>query len=77
IVTGKLNNGCIVVNTGEDAQKVTLVLEGAEISCADGAAIRCEQAKKLTIKLAPETENILSSGSGNRGVAVSMPIYEY
>jgi len=64
-VSGKLNDGYILVNTGEDAKNVTITLEGADISCSTGAAIYCQQAKKLTINLASGTENLLTSGSGS------------
>ena len=60
---GTLDNGQIVVDTGEDAGKVTLYLEGAEISCADDAAILVRQADYTVIYCREGSENRVCSGT--------------
>lgn len=61
-VSGKLDNGRIVVNTGDDAGKVIITLDNAEIYSLDGAAIYVEQARNLRLNLAKGSKNVLSSG---------------
>ena len=63
VVSGSLRDGHIVVDTGEDAVDVTLVLSGADITCADGPAIWVRQAKNVYLELAQGTENRLCSGT--------------
>ena len=55
--------GCVVVNTGEVKGDVTLRLCGAEIHCADGAALRVEQVKNCHVVLVDGTQNRLVSGA--------------
>lgn len=61
IVSGKLTDGGIIVDA-EETDKIQIVLNGAEISNSDGAAIYAESADKLFITLAEGTENSLSDG---------------
>ena len=63
VVTGKLDNGRIVVNTGNASEKISITLNGTEITCLDGPAIYVEQAKKLKLYMAEGTENIVTSGT--------------
>ncbi|HAJ65948.1 MAG TPA: hypothetical protein DCM61_05155 [Clostridiales bacterium] len=62
-VLGNLNNGCIVVNTGEVKGDVSLTLDNCSITCLDGPAIRVEQAKNFDLILGDGTENRLVSGT--------------
>ncbi len=54
-------NGSVVIKAPID-EKVTLVLDGVEITSADSAAIYVYQADKVYVKLAPGTKNILENG---------------
>ena len=62
-VSGTLDDGCIVVNTGEVKGDVRLTLDGASVTCLSGAAIRVEQAKNFDLVLADGTQNRLVSGT--------------
>ena len=64
-VSGTLDDGCIVVNTGEVKGDVRLTLDGASVTCLSGAAIRVEQAKNFDLVLADGTQNRLVSGTQN------------
>ncbi len=60
-ISGTLTDGRIIVDAeGED---VTLVLNGADISCSYSSAIYIYEAKSATIYLADGTKNSLSDGS--------------
>ena len=61
-ISGKLNNGQIVIDT-KDAEKVTLVLNGADITNANGAAIFVANAEKAVITLADGTTNHVTDGA--------------
>lgn len=62
-ISGTLKDGSIVVNTGDDEGKVTIILNGADITCLSGAAISIEKASKVKIVTAEGTENFVSSGN--------------
>ena len=59
-LSGKLE-GQVVVDTGDDAMNVTLVLDGADISNSAGPALLIRQAKNLHLQL--KGENRLCSGT--------------
>lgn len=61
-VSGTLDNGQIVINTGDEAMKVTLTLNNAGITCLDAPAIMVEKADKLKLVLADGSENTVTSG---------------
>ena len=61
-LTGTLTDGQIVVDTGENAVDVTLVLDGADISNSAGPALWVKQAKNVHVVLAANSQNRLSSG---------------
>lgn len=61
-VSGTLDNGQIVINTGDEAMKVTLTLNNASITCLDAPAIMVEKANKLKLVLADGSENTVISG---------------
>lgn len=60
---GVLDEGQIVVDAG-DEDKVVLLLNGGEITCAIGAPIVVLNADKTTITLASGTENTVTDGDG-------------
>jgi len=70
-ITGTLDSGRIVINTGEDAKKVTLNLNGVSVTNPDGAAIYVERAKSLHIVLADGSENFITAGSGSEITAAA------
>lgn len=61
-LSGKLNNGQIVVDT-KDAEKVVLILNGADITHATGAPIYVANAEKVVITLAAGTQNSVTDGA--------------
>ncbi len=60
---GKLDEGQIIVDTGEDPGYVTLFLDGAEISNSADAAILVRQARQVTVSTVKDSENLLRSGT--------------
>ena len=60
-ISGTLNDGQIVVDTGEDAVNVTLVLDGVDITNKSGPAIWVRQAKNVHLVLNAD-HNSLTSG---------------
>ena len=62
-VTGKLDNGRIIIDTGDDPGDVTLTLDGADITCLTDSAIYVAQAKNVDIVLAPGSTNKITSGT--------------
>lgn len=60
LVSGKLNDGSIIIDTDE---KVQLVLNNAEISCSDSAVIYAKNSQKLFITVPENTESTLSDGT--------------
>ncbi|MGM7723716.1 carbohydrate-binding domain-containing protein [Metabacillus sp. Hm71] len=61
VVEGTLEDGQIVVDA-EDAGKVRLILNGAEIHSSTSAPIYVKQADKTVLSLEKDTENTLSDG---------------
>ena len=62
-ISGTLSDGQIIVDTGEDAMEVTLILEGVSVTNPQGPALWVKQAKKVTLRLADGSENLLVSGT--------------
>ena len=62
-VSGTLDDGCIIVDTGEVKGDVTLTLKGASVTCLGGPAIHVIEAKNFDLVLENGTENLLVSGS--------------
>lgn len=61
ILSGNLNDGMIIINTGK-SEKVQLVFNGVSIHSATCAPLYIQQTDKVFITLAPSTENTLSNG---------------
>ena len=59
-VKGTLTDGRIVVDA--DDADVTILLSGANITCADSSAIYVYKAKTATVYAAEDTENTLTDG---------------
>ena len=62
-MTGKLDDGQIVINTGDAAGTVYLYLENADLNCLTAPAIYVLQAKKLHIVLPDGTSSRIVSGT--------------
>ena len=64
LISGTANNGQIIVDT-LDESKVTLLFNGASLSCVTGPAILVKSApKKVVISTVAGSVNILSDGTG-------------
>lgn len=62
IVSGELSGGSIIVDA-DDKSKVWILLDGVKIYCPDDAAIRINNADKVFLTLAENSENIVTSGA--------------
>ena len=61
VLSGTMSDGMIIVDA-EDSDKVQLVLNNAEITCASSAAIYVKNADKVFITTATDSENALTNG---------------
>lgn len=61
ILSGTMTEGMIIVDV-EDSDKVQLVLDNANITCATSAAIYVKNADKVFITTAADSENTLTNG---------------
>lgn len=61
ILRGSLDDGSVVIQAGE-TDKVRLVLEGAQITCAKSAALNIQTGDKVFVTLAEGTDNRLANG---------------
>lgn len=62
-LTGELSDGQIIVDTGEEALKVTLILDNASVTNIDDPALWVKQAKKLDLVISEGSVNTLVSGT--------------
>ncbi len=62
LVSGSLENGHILVDTGETKQDVNLILDAVSIHCETDAAIYVERAEKTRIYVKDTAPSTLSSG---------------
>ena len=62
VLSGALTDGSVIVSA-DSTSKVWIRLDGAEINCSDDACIRVDQADKVFLNLAAESENTLTSGA--------------
>lgn len=62
VVSGTLDDGSIVVDANSKA-KVWLLFDGVTVNCSDNACLRVEQADKVFLTLAADSENSLVSGA--------------
>ena len=68
LFTGNVDNGQIRVNTGASEEKVTVVLNGVNISNSSAPAIFIEEAKRCTIKPKEGSVNYVSSDVEKKGI---------
>lgn len=61
-LSGTLNDGQIIVNVQKD-EKVEIELNGVTITCLTGPAIYVSAADKVTLDVADNTENTITSGT--------------
>ncbi len=73
VITGTLKDGAVIVNA-ENNSKVWILLDGADLSCADNACLRIEQADKVFLTLAENAENSMHSGAEYSEEAVAANI---
>ena len=69
VLSGTLSDGSVIVDAGS-SDKVWMLLDGASITCADTAALDIEQAGKVFLTLAEESENTIASGASYTDEAV-------
>ena len=62
-VRGVGQEKALVVDTGDDAMDVTVILNNAEIVCLSGPALHVRQAKHFRLQLAEGSQNRLVSGT--------------
>lgn len=62
VLTGELSDGSVIIDA-DKSDKIWLLLDGVKLHCGDDAAIRVEQADKVFLTLADDTENTISSGA--------------
>ena len=62
VLTGTLEDGKIIVDA-HDSSKVWIRLNGVTVRCSDDACLRVDQADKVFLTLAEDTENSFSSGT--------------
>ncbi len=62
VLSGTMPDGAVVVDAA-DADEVRIVLNGASITCANGAPLFLKNADQLILSLAPVTENSLEDGA--------------
>ena len=53
----------LVVDTGDDAMDVTLILNNADLTCLSGPAVHVRQAKHFRLQLAEGSQNRITSGT--------------
>lgn len=75
IFTGSVENGQIIVDTGASEDKVTVVLNGVDISNSSLPAIYIREAKKCTIKPKDGSVNYVSSDIPKKGVSETGVIF--
>ena len=61
VITGKLDDGYIVVDAG-DSDDIRIILKDADITSSDYAALYCLNADNVYITLDTDTQNILKNG---------------
>ena len=62
-VSGALSDGQILIDTGDEAVKVSLILDGVDITNLSGPAIYIRQAQDARITLAEGSSNKVTSGT--------------
>ena len=68
VISGELSDGSVIVNADKN-DKIRLMLNGVSVNCEDSPAITVEQAEKVIMTIADETENSISCGENQSGSA--------
>lgn len=74
VLSGTLEDGQVVVDCEDKAAEIVLILNGADITCNNSAAIYAAQAKAVTIVAAEGTVNRISDGTEYSKEAVNAEI---
>lgn len=61
-LTGECAEAAVIIDAGKD-DEVSLLLNGAKLSCKSGSVINCQQAGKLVITSAEGSENTISDSA--------------
>ena len=61
-ISGSLSDGQVIINTNKE-EKTYILLDGANITCSNSAAINVISSKKTVISLADGTKNYIRDGS--------------
>lgn len=69
VLSGELTDGRVIVDA-DKSDKIWILLDGVSLNCADSAALLVEQAGKVFLTLAPDTENIITGGCAEDGTDV-------
>lgn len=64
ILSGKLQDGSVILDADKNDQ-IWLLLDGISLRCETSAALLVEQAKKVFLTLADESQNSIFSGAGH------------
>lgn len=67
VISGTLENGMIIVNA-PDTAKLQIVLNGVNITSDTSAPLYIVEADKVFLTLAPDTDNVLSSGGSYEAI---------
>ena len=73
VLSGELTNGSVIIEADSN-DKIWILLDSVSLHCDDNAAILVEEAGKVFLTLASETENTISSGAEYTEEAVSSGI---
>lgn len=61
-ISGEISDGQIIVNASKE-EKVSIILNGVNITCSNSSPIYVKQCKKAVISLAKGSENIINDGT--------------
>ncbi len=67
VLSGELTDGSVIVDA-DKSDKIWILLDGVSLNCVDSAAVLVEQAGKVFLTLAPDTENVITGGCAEDGL---------
>ncbi len=67
VLSGELTDGSVIIDA-DKSDKIWILLDGVSLNCADSAAVLVEQAGKVFLTLAPDTENVIMGGCAEDGL---------
>lgn len=74
VLSGELSDGSVIVEADGD-DKIWILLNGVSLNCENGAAVRIEQADKVFLTLADQTENSISGGENAAEEAIDGAVF--